>query len=194
VHCSRHARFLLLFVCACLAALLLDTPARGADTTLKTKRFTTRYPSSWHRAREKHGGKTEFTLTAPGTTVRQLGLPTAPGGAAITVWSWTARAFRHDFHRRAPSRSGRLLDLIVGIPRDATDVKDAEKRRAIRVAGANGAAVGYRYRYKGRNNLQLDFVARHGSTVVFAELDMDPAVGDGGLTPWRTLRSSWRWR
>ena len=110
------------------------------------------------------------------------------------MWSWTPRAFRRDFKRAIPTRSGKLLDLIVGVPRDAKGVKDAQRRRATRLAGARGATVGVRYRYKGRANLQLDIVARHGKTVVFAELNMDPAVGDAGLAPWRTLRSSWRWR
>ena len=170
------------------------TPALAADATLQGPRFSTQYPGDWARAAEQRGGKAEYTLTAPGTTVKQLGLPAAPGGAAITVWSWTPRAFRRDFKRGIPTRSGKLLDLIVGIPRDATGVKDSRRRGATRLAGARGATVGFRYRYKGRANLQLDVVARHGKTVVFAELNMDPAIGDAGLAPWRTLRSSWRWR
>jgi hypothetical protein len=181
-------------VLVCLAMVSLPTAHAAADSSLKGPRFTTHYPSDWQRVTEKHRGKTEYTLTAPGTTVKELGLPSAPGGAAITVWSWTTRAFRRDFHRRPPSRSGKLLDTIVGVPRDATDVEDAQRRRAVRLAGARGAAVGFRYRYKGRANLQLDVVARHGPTVIFAELNMDPAIGDAGLAPWRTLRSTWRWR
>jgi len=126
--------------------------------------------------------------------VEQLGLPSAPGGAAITVRSWTTKAFRRDFHRRPPTRSGRLLDAIVGIPRDASGVQDARRRKATRLAGARGAEVGFRYRYRGIENLQLDVVAHHGGTVVFAELNLDPALGDAGLAPWRALRARWHWR
>jgi hypothetical protein len=177
-----------------LGACVPATQAAAADTTLKAPRFTTVYPSDWKRATERKRGTAGYTLTAPGTTVKQLGLPSAPGGAAITVRSWTTKAFRRDFHRRPPKRSGALLDAIVGIPRDATGVQDARRRKATRLAGARGAEVGFRYRFNGVENLQLDVVARHGSTVVFAELNMDPALGDAGLAPWRALRARWHWR
>jgi hypothetical protein len=80
----------------------------------------------------------------------------------------------------------------VGVPAAAGKLEETE-RGATRLGGARGAKIGFTYRYKGRANRQLDVVARRGSTVVFVEINVDPAIGEAGLGPWRTLLSSWRW-
>jgi hypothetical protein len=176
------------------ACLALAPASALAATTLKSPDWKTRYPSDWGRTKEKRSADVKYTLTRPGTTVRQLGLPEAPGGAAITVASYRASSLRKTFKRAIPTRSSRLLKLMVGVPRDAQGVHKTQKQHAVRLGGVRASAVTYAYTFAGRQNVQYDIVARRGHTCLLLELNMDPAIGDAGLAPWRSLRSSWRWR
>lgn len=83
---------------------------------------------------------------------------------------------------------------FVGTPGRAEDVVHASAVHATTLGGAPAAEESYAYRFDGRDNVQVDVLARRGARVVNIELDAEPALAGASRAALESITGRWRWR
>jgi hypothetical protein len=170
-----------------------ESPARPAQSpTLNASSFTAGYQRGWS-VTTKTGphGEHRYQLSSTGRPISPLGIP-ARATVGITIDESSTSIFAN---RRFASSSARaLLPHIVGIPRGATAITRSTLPQRTLLGGTEAGEESYTYTYKGRQNVQVDVLAKLHARLVLVELDAEPTLARQSQTGLEALTQHWTWR
>lgn len=181
------------------------TPASSAKAApvtvpLSGGSFTTAYPKGYRLTVKHAQGAARYQLSSTGAAVNSVEIPPART-IAVTIDETPTSLFRRLHLAGAqPDTSAatqtpvQLMPNFVGTPARAEDVAHASPVHATTLGGAPAAEESYAYRFDGRENVQVDVLARHGTRVLNIELDAEPALAAASQAALESITGRWRWR
>jgi hypothetical protein len=175
-------------------ATAIATPSTPALRTVTGTGFSTSYPSAWsvssHIGRR---GSSQHLLSSSGAAIDALGLGPA-GTVAVTIDDTPTSGVRAG-QRFSEQRldAVRLLAVNVGTPEAAQAKSLAARPHAVALDGIEAGEESYVYTYEGRQNMQVDVVARHDRHIVLVELDAEPRLASASQAALTQILAAWHW-
>ncbi len=167
--------------------------ARPAQSpTLHASSFTAGYQRGWSLT-SKTGphGEHRYQLSSTGQPISRLGIPPR-GTVGITIDESSTAIFANPQFASFSARA--LLPHIVGIPRGATALTRSTLPQRTLLGGTEAGEESYTYTYKGRQNVQVDVLAKLHARLVLVELDAEPTLTQQSQTGLEALTRHWTWR
>ncbi len=170
------------------------TPA-ASTTSINTASFTLPVPTGWTVREHSNGkGANQFQL---GSTKAQInGLGIGPGGTvAVTITEYTPAVLAKGRIAGKPASTysaAALLPFTVGQPASAEGVQVGQHATPTTLDGAQAGEEAFFYGYKGRANLQVDVLAKHGGRLFLVELDAEPRLQATSKSALSQILGGWR--
>jgi hypothetical protein len=171
--------------------------ATASTASIQAPSFIAPVPAGWNvRARANAKGAHQFQLGSTKAPINALGIgPSGTVGVTVTEYSPEALARGHIAGKPAGSYSPvALLPFLVGQPARAEGVQVAQHGTATALAGAAAAEEAFFYGYRGRENLQVDVVAKHDGRLFLIELDAEPRLASASQGALGQILGGWRFR
>jgi hypothetical protein len=171
-----------------------SSPAATA-TSLHTASFTAPVPAGWTvREQSNAKGAHQFQLGSTKASINGVGI--GPGGTvAVTITEYGPQALTRGRISGKPAGSYTpvaLLPFIVGQPARAEGVQVGQHPTPIALAGAPASEEAFFYGYRGRENLQVDVIAKHNGRLFMVELDAEPRLQAASKSALSQILGGWR--
>jgi hypothetical protein len=192
-----------LVVGAAAVFFVLPSGRRAADqsapaataTSLQAASFTAPLPAGWTvRERSNRSGAHQFQLGSTKATINGLGI--GPGGTvAVTITEYGPQALARGRISGKPAGSFSpvgLLPFLVGQPAHAEGVQVGQHPTPVSLAGAPAGEEAFFYGYRGRENVQVDVIAKHNGRLFMVELDAEPRLQAASKSALSQILGGWR--
>jgi len=174
-----------------------EHPAVTSTASIQAPSFIAPVPAGWTvRARANAKGAHQFQLGSGRAPINGVGIGPA-GTVAVTVTEYSPQALANGRIAGRPAggySAVALLPLLVGQPARAEGVQVGQHPTAALLAGAPAAEEAFFYGYRGRENLQVDVIAKHDGRLFMIELDAEPHLAAASKRALSEILGGWRFR